>query len=156
MRGKCIKYIYKIKKSKRTTRWSLFFRKSWKWWFLSSFDYTFVQENTIKNIFQNAICEVIVFSNKTPIGQSDFTIARCTPSAKVEELWKINRNVYFRIEISGICLYAWFIYLFYFLWRKKFRPVVRNIPEILTFGYSLWIKMIWTCTSILSIAIARD
>ena len=54
--------------------------------FLSSFDYTFVQENTIKNIFQNAICEVIVFSNKTPIGQSNFMIARCTPSAKVEEL----------------------------------------------------------------------
>ena len=112
-------HIQDKKKSKRTTRWSLFFTKSWKWCFLSSFDYTFVQENTIKNIFQNAICEVIVFSNKTPIGQSDFTIARCTPSAKVEELWKINRNVYFRIEISGICLYAWFIYLFYFLMTKE-------------------------------------
>ena len=78
----------------------VFFTKSWKLCFLSSFDYT------IHNIFQNAICEVIVFSNKTPIGQSDFTIARCTPSAKVEELWKINRNVYFRIEISGIFLYT--------------------------------------------------
>jgi hypothetical protein len=78
----------------------MFFTKSWKLRFLSSFDYT------IHNIFQNAICEVIVFSNKTPIGQSDFTIARCTPSAKVEELWKINRNVYFRIEISGIFLYT--------------------------------------------------
>jgi hypothetical protein len=74
-----------------------------------------VQENTIKNIFQNAICEVIVFSNKTPIGQSDFTIARCTPSTMFFYFFILYMYfmhfplIYIYIHIHFFSMYTFFL-----------------------------------------------
>lgn len=138
-------------------RWSLFFTKSWKWCFLSSFDYTFVQENTIKHIFQNAICEVIVFSNKTPIGQSDFTIARC-----VHSKWESRRIVKNKQEClfqnrNFRYLFVCLVYLFVlFFMTKEVSAGSTKYSGDIDIWLLLWIKMIWTCTSILSIAIARN